>query len=257
MIIFLHGEDSYRRKKKADELILAYAEKNPNSSLDYFDVENKNEFLSIKSFLENRSLFGGKKLAILKGLFEEKVEADFFKKFLKSDDELILILADDIKKGWSFLLKEPVISQKFELLQGEKLKIFIQKEIEERGYKIDTDAMSVLVRLFKKDTWGLIQEIEKLFLLKKEQILLKDIISITGRLEEADIFSFINGVRFKRKPLFELEKLLSSAEDSAKIFNILASMESRLAGEMAGYDVAIKSGRMDYEEALVLIALKS
>ena len=48
-----------------------------------------------------------------------------------------------------------------------------------------------------------------------------------------------------------LERLLAEKGDGAKIFNVLAYQKKEHIVQFADYDVAIKSGKIDYEEALL------
>ena len=55
-----------------------------------------------------------------------------------------------------------------------------------------------------------------------------------------------------------MEKLFIAQEEPVKIFNIMASLSrlpKELLQEFADYDVKVKSGKLDYEEVLVDLAL--
>jgi hypothetical protein len=51
--------------------------------------------------------------------------------------------------------------------------------------------------------------------------------------------------------LYAFESMLALGDPAAKIFNILASQWQEKIPHMAEYDLAVKSGKVDYEEALV------
>ena len=56
-----------------------------------------------------------------------------------------------------------------------------------------------------------------------------------------------------------LEKLFISSEEPAKIFNILAGLDrlpDELIRRLADYDIAVKSGKLDYEEILLSLVLE-
>ena len=54
-----------------------------------------------------------------------------------------------------------------------------------------------------------------------------------------------------RVRLTALETLLAMNDPAAKLFNILASQWKEKIPQFAKYDLAIKSGKLEYEEALV------
>jgi len=58
-----------------------------------------------------------------------------------------------------------------------------------------------------------------------------------------------------RERLAALEKLFAMDEPAGKIFNIAAYSWPEKLPAMAGYDLAVKSGKMDYEEALLDLIL--
>ena len=69
----------------------------------------------------------------------------------------------------------------------------------------------------------------------------------------------LSGNRPLKQKIVSLEVLLNS-EEPAKIFNILAASSRNQPAEIkrfADYDVAVKSGKIDYEEALLDLCLFS
>ena len=56
---------------------------------------------------------------------------------------------------------------------------------------------------------------------------------------------------FAPRAAWALETMLALSDPPAKIFNILASQWAEKTPHMAEYDLAVKSGKVDYEEALV------
>ena len=111
--------------------------------------------------------------------------------------------------------------------------------------------------------WGLINELDKISLIsKKSQIDTADFKKIGDYdAESPDIYGFINAVS-GNWPLMEriinLEKLFMANEEPAKIFNFMASsrwLGRGLIKKLADYDVMVKSGKIDYEEILVDLAL--
>lgn len=265
MIIFLYGPDSYRRRKKLNEVVGEYQRKHSNLTLEYFDLEMDDEFNRLQEFALSRSLFKDVKMAVIGGIFEiefKKEVKQFLKSQLKTDD-LTLVISSDQKpvEDSKFLTEKPVLSQEFENLSGERLKFFIRKEAQSRNIDLTPQAVNFLAENFKENTWGLITELEKISSVGKKSLDTAELQKFGDFYESPNIFDFIGLFlrgNFNRKTaLRNLELLFLSHEEPAKIFNILASMSRspELINRLADYDVAIKSGKLGYEEILLDLAL--
>ena len=160
--------------------------------------------------------------------------------------------------------KKSFSTEEFKELKGESWQFFIQKEAKERKLSLASAAINFLAEAFAGDGWGLINELNKLVLLSKNSpIDAKDLKQIGGyQYQSPNIFGFINAV-IENWPLSQritaLEKLFIGQEEPVKIFNILASLKrlpNKLIQKLADYDVMVKSGKLDYEEVLLDLALK-
>jgi len=284
MLIFLYGQDSYRRQKKSNSFIEGYRQKHSNLSLDYFDLDpstgsGQEEFFRLKEFGKQMLIFsaiggsasGGdnKKMAVLKNAFSTDTAAavkelrEFLKKYLNDESLTILISEETIPEELKSLAKKAFLLEKFEPLEGDKWLFFVQKEAQQRKVSLSSQAVYFLARVFKNDGWGLINELDKIALLsKKDSIEPSDLMDIGDYNQESpDIFDFINRV-IRNWSLPEktiaLERLFISQEEPVKIFNIMASLKKLPIGlikKLADYDVMVKSGKIDYEEVLLDLAL--
>jgi len=267
MIIFLHGPDSYRRQRKLDTIVEEYKQKHSGMSLGRFDLENEGEFEKFRDFSGQMLIFDNKKLAVLKNI--SAVDGKKLKEILKNNlnsEVLTILISEDSAAGFETLLKKAFLSEKFEEFSGEKMKFVIQKEAKAVNVSLSADATDFLAEKFKKDSWGLMNELNKLFLWKGDgaKIDLADVKKAgdySG--EQPNIFNFINSIArnysFKQK-ISDLEKLLIAGEEPAKVFNIMASLRylpKSLVKKMADCDVAVKSGKLDYEEVFLDLALWS
>ena len=141
-------------------------------------------------------------------------------------------------------MRKPVLRQEFKNLTSSQLSVFVKQEAVRRGLKLSPQLITALVSLYQSDTWGLVTELDKL--------------AAGGRLEavlpEVNLFQQlwqINRVRSTEVRLPILERLIIQ-DDSAKIFNLLAyQARGRNKQKLADYDVAVKSGQLDYETALL------
>lgn len=273
MIIFLYGPDSYRRRKKLNEIIDQYKKKHLDLNIGKFDFTENNgddEFLKLQEFSLANSLFESEKLAVIEDIFEwvskenQKKVAEFLKSNFEDKKTTFIILSGkEPIKAFDFLLEKPSLFQEFENFKSDKLKFFIKKESEEREIKFEPMAISFLADVFIGDSWGLINELDKFSLLNKKSFSvddLKNFIDYYKPISSSDFFTKIKNFSFSRSLAQKMENLevLLESEDPAKIFNFLASFSSNqpaLIQKFADYDVVVKSGKMDYEEVLLDLAL--
>jgi len=270
MLIFLYGSDSYRRQKKLNNIIAEYRKKHSNLSCEYFDLDpsinsGQEGFLRLKEFSAQMLIFDSKKLAVLRNAFtiELKDLRDFLKKYLNAEELTILISEDTLPEELKSLAKKAFLSEKFKELEADEWRFFIAREIQQRKIALTLQAIDFLAEAFKKDTWGLINELDKLVLIsKKSPIDVNDLKKVGDySYESPDIFGYINVIS-KNWPVSQkivsLEKLFIIDEEPVKIFNIMASLKylpKELIQKLANYDVMLKSGKLDYEEILIDLAL--
>lgn len=266
MIIFLYGPDSYRRQGKLKEYIDRYRVKYPALSLNSFDLSREEEIGKLKDFSRAQSLFESSKLGTISNIaFLEGREQKDFIQILKENLEtkqqtLIINEAKKPEKIFHFLMKEPVICHNFEDLAGLPLRDFFQGEANKRKLNFDKKSEDLLLGVYAGNSWGLVTELDKLALLNKGQINLDVLKNYTDALSPINIFSSLQQIRnapgfAKKLPL--LEELFSRNEDSPKIFNILSSFhgDSDWKNKLADYDAAVKSGKLEYEEVLLSLAI--
>jgi len=257
MIIFLYGPDDYRRSEKKRALIAEFAKKRSQIGLGTFDLEEKGAFEKLDGFLRVQSIFESAKLAVVENAFEleAKALAKFLQRFAEEKNTTILISEKDKPvKALAFLLEKPAISQKFEALAGAELTAFIAAEAKKNEVKLSPTAAAFLASVYGADTWSLATEIAKLSGLGADGKVIdkKDLDQFD--LEVApNYWGLMNGLKSfdMKNRLYAFETMLASNDPAAKIFNILASQWAEKTPHMAEYDLAVKSGKVDYEEALV------
>jgi len=208
MIIFLYGQDSYRAKKKLEEIILGYKKVHKSGlNLVYFDVEEK-DYKDFSNNFKITSMFKEKKLVILKNIFSDlKFQEEFLKniKDLKSTEDIIVVYEidkiDQRNKLFKSLIKESKY-QEFSLLEDRFLRSWIKKEFERYGSKIEQDAEDLLLVYAGNDLWKLESEIKKLSNFKLESVIKKtDIETMIRPRIEIDIFKTIDALASKNKKL--------------------------------------------------------
>ena len=250
------------------EIVGDYKKKHSSFSIEHFDMEDEDELGRLRDFSRANSLFDAFKFAVVRsGDGVEKEEQKDFAKFLKEQiekKESVLVLLFDKKpvKEFGFLLKKPVIFQEFEELTPAQFSSFIQKEAEKMGVRLDRAGVALMAQAFRGDSWGAVTELEKLSLLDEKKITAATLAQHVSTFDEVNLFSALNAMRSSRDPgerLRIFEELLDRNSDPAMLFNMIAvaPYEGRAWKELvADYDAAVKSGKMEYEEALLDIVLK-
>jgi DNA polymerase III delta subunit len=263
MIIFLYGEDNWRKIQRKREIIKSFKEQNPDIILNIINIDLEES--SIDSFLEiirNQSIFENKKFIVLSGIFSnenknDKKLSEEMKIALKNNNLHILIQErGKPPENFSFLLKKPVMHEEFKRLKGEKWRDFVLNEIKKRNLNLTTSALNLISKVYEGNSFALITELDKIMFLNKKTIDLKDLndIDIEIKPDFDFIFKDLASSNLKQR-LNAFENLISLREDYAKIFNILAYFWYEKTQFFAVYDRAIKSGKLNYEEALLDIIL--
>lgn len=206
MIIFLHGEDSFRSRQKLREVINQYKEVR-KKSLHLIHVDaREGEFVDFYYHLKISSMFTEKKLVILNHVFSNKRFQEELLKALKTIESLqdaVVIYesekVDERTKIFKILTKE-CRSQQFSLLENKQVKGWATREFEKRNQKINNDALELLTTYIGNDLWRFSQEIEKLCNFKqKATIKREDIESLVRQKIDTDIFKTIDALAAKNK----------------------------------------------------------
>ena len=265
MVIFLYGEDSFRRKKKYAEIVSGFIAKNGNMGFSEFSAEDLDKFLEA---VKNRSMFSPRTLIGLKDVDIDDLPKDalsLFNETLSSvaeSEEVNVIISSEspsLPKGSPFLVNPSTKTQEFVVLAKEKLTFFVTKEAMAKGIKIsDTDA-NTLISSFLGDLWAIDSELDKLAVAQN-----RDLSGLAS--SGPSYFEALNAFKYAKtrdKKLIALETLLYKLkEDPARVFNGIAYFAPKgFSSEkwfeiMADYDIAVKSGRMGYEEALLDFAIR-
>lgn len=254
MIYFLYGPDSYRRGREEKLLIRKYKEKHSALSVMRFDGDEEGGWDGVRDFIKNKSFFDNYKLAVISGIktiVDEKETIAWLAGIASAPDIILVISADGVPaKALSFLLEKPVVSQDFPFLAGDALMAFVAAEAKRRGVHITEKEQAAIGALYRNDPWELVTELDMRALSK----------SAHGAVHAApkDFIMLIKALAYGpiREKVCAAEYLLEK-EDSAKIFNVLSAFVSgEKKRHMADYDVAVKSGRLDYEAALIDFAIR-
>lgn len=228
MIIFLHGPDSFRSRKKLAEIVEHYEEAHKSGlNLRYLDLKEQ-DFQDFEDDFQTKSMFKEKKLIIIKNAFANQ---DFKEKFIKNIkkikklDDIIVIYEDkEIAKNNSLLnlLKKEGRCQEFKELTGLRLRNWTRKELDKYQVEIEPRALDLLINYTGGDLWQLSNEINKLVNYTKH-ISLAVVNGIVKGKIETDIFKTIDAIAVKNKKLalFLIHKHLSQGDSPLYLFSMI------------------------------------
>ncbi len=255
MLIFLYGPDEYRRSRKKKEIIAEFEKKRSDLGLASFDGESAESLAQLAEFLKTQSIFDVAKLAIIENAFEiDPPKLAAVLKPLVSQKDVNVLISEKSKpvKALAFLLEKPTFVQQFEALAGAEWTAFIHAEAKKNGLTLSPSAAQFLGTVYAGNSWGLATELEKLLSFGKAAIEKSDLDGFD--LEAApNYWALLNGLKSAdiKNRLSALETLFAINDPAPKIWNIIAAQAGERAPHMAEYDLKIKSGKLEYEEALV------
>ena len=206
MIIFLYGQDTYRSRKKLNEIIKHYKKIHKSGlNLRYFEEESLN-FQAFRDEIQSVSMFAEKKLLVLKNIFSNiAFQESFlkeFKKFLNSKNIILFYEEGEVNEKDHLFenLKKNVKSQEFKPLDSQKLKNWAKTELKNYGTDIENEALGKLIDFIGNNLWQLSNEIKKLANYKnKKKIKKEDIELLVKPKIESDIFKTIDAIAIKNK----------------------------------------------------------
>jgi len=258
MIIFLYGPDSLRKLEAKRAYIEKSVKKYPSITVESFDFEEKQDTVRFTDFVKATSLFSPVTLAVATHALS--AEGKELKNLLKNlavskTSHAILVEDDKPAKTFSFLLEKPVVTEQFEFLKGAAWQRFVKEQADALGVSLTPDALAFLARNYEGDTWRCTTELEKLSLYGKA-ISMSDVQKFHFE-TTVNFWEMVNGLKNpdRSRRLVALEKTFLQNEQSAKVFNILSSMWKEKASQAAQLDFLIKSGKLDYEDALLALAV--
>ncbi|MEK7658361.1 MAG: DNA polymerase III subunit delta [Patescibacteria group bacterium] len=244
MIYFIYGEDSYRSKKKLEEIILGYKKVHKSGlNLVYVDA-GKTDFNDFYSNFKITSMFAEKKLIVLKNVFSrperaegpsQKFQEEFLENFknLEKIEDIIIVFeydAVDERKKLFKILKKETKCQELSFLFGLSLKKWAKEEFEKNKTKINPDAEDLLLAFTGNDLWQLANEINKLSNYKREGYSLPGLIKkedvellVRPKLEN-DIFKTIEAMAQKnKKEAFSLlHKHIENGDNALYLLSMIA-----------------------------------
>jgi len=262
VIVHLYGPDSYRRLEKLRALVAEYRAKYPAADVPTYDLEEDPEaWKSAREFLQQPSMFSDTRAAVVResGAADEKPWRDFLKTLIAPKNPVLFLSDTDApKKNFSFLAGDAVWHQEFGELSGRTLETFLKKEADAKGVMFGPAAWHAFFEAVGADpepSWRGIRELEKLSFsgfpkpLSREHV--EAVVVSNVRAEVPDLVRrFARAARGERLAL--LEEALVGRDAAPYFFNSLAyQVRGMDLVQLADYDIAVKSGKLEYEEALL------
>jgi len=257
MLLHLYGPDTYRRNRYLrTHLLLPYQKKYADGQVGFFDIAEEGEIAKLKEFIGTPGLFAKVGLAVVyhpeeaRSASSGRGEKEFIKflKTLADDTASTVIVVADKKptKDFAFLLNGK--EKEFEPLTGLDFLKFLKADAADQGLVVNDAQLKEIGAVYDGDLWSAMTEIQRVAFGG----------AVTERARQFDFIGLIRtltGVSRGEQKLKALALLLEY-DDAAKVFNMAAAFAGG-AGKvkMADYDIAIKSGKLGYEEALLEYAL--
>lgn len=231
-IYLIYGEEDYFINKEIDKI--------KNEYKDYEVVSYDMTLNNISDALEDAlmgSLFSSNKLIICTNSFfltgtkcEIEHKIDDLLKYLTIDSDNILVISvnsdtlDNRKKIVKELNKFKVI--KCDKLKPNELNKFIKDYCKNNNYKINEDAVNLMIERLNDNLYIISSELDKMFLYKEDDVITKkDVSEVVSRVINTNIFDLINAIVEKNidKALFVYDDLLLINEEEIKLIVTLAN----------------------------------
>jgi DNA polymerase III delta subunit len=223
MLYFLFGPDTYRSRRKLNEIIAAYREK-AGSELNFhrFDAE-ENDCAGLKAITEGGSLFYGKKLAVVEYPFNKprdwEILYSLFEHAASQKDAVVVAWDRELdakgKKRLEEIKPRAEKIEEFDFLSGERLKKWIEAEARRRQMVLRPEDRQFSLAL-GGDLWAISHFFEKIALSAESH-------AVSRPPRSPNVFQ-LSDVFFadESRALGELLSLLDAGEDEARLFSYLA-----------------------------------
>ncbi len=268
MIHYFYGPDSLRRNLKFKDALNEISKK--SGTVEEMDVdldEKEDAWKEIKEFVNQQSIFGGVKVAVVRNpsFSEDERWLDFLRQKI-SDGNIHIFMSESRAKplkAFEFLVKKPSDFYEFQELTGSNLSSFVVSESKKRGFSFSPEALSFFVSFLEGQkegkSWMAVNEIEKFSFLSRETISLEDMAKSSRFPDFDEVWvltkRILNSDKLGERAYF-LEKLFMEEADPSYVFNSLAfGAKGRDLMKLSDYDIMVKSGKLDFPEALFSFVL--
>ena len=217
MFFLLYGEDTCRSRERLKEIVEQYKMKNRQGlDLFFFDFPEA-DFDDIEIAVNQRSMFGEKKLIVISNFLNSKMEEtedkmiNLLKKIKKErvnlDKENIFFIFFESKVGvqnrlFKFLKKSDETKiQEFKLLKDLELSDWVKTYFSNFGFQVQKDLLKLFLEYVGNDPWRIKNEINKLvnYCQAKKRIEIADIELLVLAEIDNNIFNTIEAIANKNE----------------------------------------------------------
>jgi len=250
MIYFIYGQDSYRAKRKLEEIVNGYKKVHKSGlNLVYFDVE-KNDFEDFHIKLQVNSMFSEKKLFVLNNVFEDlKFQESFLENIRKLEEvkDIIIVFEDkapDQRTKFFKALLKVAKCQEFSILQPAMLRKWVDQEFKDNNNSIDFNALDLLINYVGGNLWQMSNEINKLSNYKKSSIIRKEDVELLIKPNfDNEIFMTIESIASKNKKV-ALSLMHKHIENGDNVLYLLSMIAYQFRNLLIIKELSIKGGQV-------------
>jgi len=233
MLIFLYGQDTYR-SREALRRIIGEQEKASLNWFNFVRIDAKEKevemFEQIHQNINMVSMFSEKKLIVIENIFSASLDSQSnLLKIIKEgnlsqNNETTIVFwseeSDSKNKLFEFLNKS-ADCQKFEPLQGTRLKNWVRNYIFQNNGSATTQAIDRLIADVGNDLWHMSNEINKLLSFNRK-IEVNNIEKLVNPEIDLNIFEIIDALGFKnkKKALRLVEVYFEKGEDEMRLLGM-------------------------------------
>lgn len=247
MILFLYGADTYRSKRKLDEIRAKYLrDLDPSGlNLQQFDAEQAG-LDEIRAGINAAPFLAGKRLVIVRDAVAsaKKKEGEAFAALLESVPESTILVvheradAETLEGAPAYeKLKGGKFYPEFKPMNPRELQAWVLQEAAARGVEFPKDALAAYLPTAGTDAWKIVGELDAMAASARaavrKNIDLVDIRDFSHTHTEESVFDFLDAVGTRRADLAAklVDRLLSQGETEV-------SLLSRLQAHVRGLLVA-------------------
>lgn len=222
MIIFLYGSDTYRSRKKLEEIKQKFINEVDKSSLNIQKLDGANfETVEFEKAVFTPPFLAKKRLVIVENLISQTKNQKRQKEILdiinKKDLTHAVVIfwegaSASLAKKEKFASKKPSLllgrlkkekfAQEFNLLNQSEIQHFIKEYVKIHRGLVDPSAISLLAQITSNDLWHLSAELDKLLAFAGDKLITtNDVMMLTKNKLDDDIFKLTDALGQKNKAL--------------------------------------------------------
>ena len=231
-MVYIIKSNSYRLLKNKLKEITKNID---NDNITYFDLEEN----SIEEIIEEcnySSLFNDKKAIIVYNSyifntkFEYKEELEKLETYLNNPNTFttLIFISDSVssKKKCVKMIKENNNYIELNMPKEDELKNSIKDYLKSNNYKIETDALNSIINNLNSNYDYILNELDKIIIVKKDYIINKDDINkYTIKIEQDNIFDFVDCIiKKEEKKIYKyLNNYINDKNEPAILFSNIAT----------------------------------